>query len=144
MPPASLQTFIDTRLTLTPSLIPNSNYIIMVSDWNCLQYFCAQRLFDHPVISSIVSRNVAQDDGEFRLGQDWQVRNWSRLSVGRHHLRCCLVILLLWSEVKPLGSADWLQVSYIPAPDDMYEIFMEWLLGGKYRSAGRHTSPIAT
>jgi hypothetical protein len=29
--PASLQTFIDTRLTLTPSLIPNSNYVIMVS-----------------------------------------------------------------------------------------------------------------
>jgi hypothetical protein len=58
--PASLQTFIDTphylaqfdclaadlqgqgdtRLTLTPSVIPNSNYVIMVSDWNCLKYFC--------------------------------------------------------------------------------------------------------
>jgi hypothetical protein len=30
----------DTRLTLTPSIIPNSNYIILVSDWNCLKYFC--------------------------------------------------------------------------------------------------------
>jgi hypothetical protein len=30
--PASLQTFIDTRLTPTPSVIPNSNYVIMVSD----------------------------------------------------------------------------------------------------------------
>jgi hypothetical protein len=30
--PASLQTFIDTRQTLTPSVIPNSNYVIMVSD----------------------------------------------------------------------------------------------------------------
>jgi hypothetical protein len=29
----------DTRLTLTPSVIPNSNYVIMVSDWNCLKYF---------------------------------------------------------------------------------------------------------
>jgi hypothetical protein len=38
--PASLQTFIDTRLTLTPSVIHNSNYVIMVSDWNCLKYFC--------------------------------------------------------------------------------------------------------
>jgi hypothetical protein len=37
---ASLQTFIDIRLTLTPSVIPNSNYDIMVSDWNCLKYFC--------------------------------------------------------------------------------------------------------
>jgi hypothetical protein len=25
----------DNRLTLTPSVIPNSNYGIMVSDWNC-------------------------------------------------------------------------------------------------------------
>jgi hypothetical protein len=37
--PASLQIFINTRLTLTPSVIPNSNYDIMVSDWNCLKYF---------------------------------------------------------------------------------------------------------
>jgi hypothetical protein len=37
--PASLQTFIDTRLTLTPSVIPNSNYVIMVSDWNSLNCF---------------------------------------------------------------------------------------------------------
>jgi hypothetical protein len=29
-----------TRLTLTASVIPNSNYVIMVSDWNCLKYFC--------------------------------------------------------------------------------------------------------
>jgi hypothetical protein len=29
----------DTRLTLTPSVIPNSNYVIMVSVWNCLKYF---------------------------------------------------------------------------------------------------------
>jgi hypothetical protein len=28
--PVSLQTFIDTRLTLTPPVIPNSNYVIMV------------------------------------------------------------------------------------------------------------------
>jgi hypothetical protein len=32
----------DTRLTLTPSVIPNSNYyyVTMVSDLNCLKYFC--------------------------------------------------------------------------------------------------------
>jgi hypothetical protein len=28
----------DTRLLLTPSVIPNSNSIIMVGDWNCLKY----------------------------------------------------------------------------------------------------------
>jgi hypothetical protein len=60
--PASLQTFIDTRLTLTPSVILNSNYVTMVSYWNCLKYICmflclyskssgAQKLFDHPFLS---------------------------------------------------------------------------------------------
>jgi hypothetical protein len=39
---ACLQTCIDTRLTLTPSDIPKSNYVIKVSDWDCLKYF---RLF---------------------------------------------------------------------------------------------------
>jgi hypothetical protein len=29
----------DTRLTLTSSVIPNSNYVIMVSDRKCLKYF---------------------------------------------------------------------------------------------------------
>jgi hypothetical protein len=37
--PTSLQTFIGTRFTLMPSVIPNSYYIIMISDWNCLKYF---------------------------------------------------------------------------------------------------------
>jgi hypothetical protein len=47
----------DTRLTLTPSVIPNSKYVIMVRDWNCLKYFACflfcnhqvHSLFDHPV-----------------------------------------------------------------------------------------------
>jgi hypothetical protein len=51
--PASLQTFIgmpsclaadrqgqgDTWLKLTPSVIRNSNYV-MVCDWNCIKFFC--------------------------------------------------------------------------------------------------------
>jgi hypothetical protein len=36
---ASFQTFINTKLTLTPSVIPNSNYVIMVSDVNCFKCF---------------------------------------------------------------------------------------------------------
>jgi hypothetical protein len=36
--PAFLQTFIDTGLTLTPSVIPNSNYVSTVSDLNCINY----------------------------------------------------------------------------------------------------------
>jgi hypothetical protein len=39
----------DTRLTLTPSVIPNSNYVIMVSDWNCLRYFCMFLYCNHEV-----------------------------------------------------------------------------------------------
>jgi hypothetical protein len=30
----------DTKLTLKPSIIPNSNYVIMVSDWNSLKNVC--------------------------------------------------------------------------------------------------------
>jgi hypothetical protein len=48
VPPASLQTFID-RLTLTPSVIPNSNYVIIVSDWNCLKYFYVFLYCNHQV-----------------------------------------------------------------------------------------------
>jgi hypothetical protein len=47
--PSSLQTFINTRLTLPPSVIPNSNYVIMVSDWNCLKYFCVFLYCNHQV-----------------------------------------------------------------------------------------------
>jgi hypothetical protein len=68
--PVSLQTFIDTRLTLTPSVIHNSNYVITVSDWNCLKYFCvffvlqssgAQRLFDHPVVTNSMKQNLLSE-----------------------------------------------------------------------------------
>jgi hypothetical protein len=47
--PVSLQTFIDTRLTLTPSVIPNYNYVILVNDWNCLKYFCVILYCNHQV-----------------------------------------------------------------------------------------------
>jgi hypothetical protein len=39
----------DTRLTLTPSVIPNSNYVIMVGDWNCLKYVCVFLYSNHQV-----------------------------------------------------------------------------------------------
>jgi hypothetical protein len=39
----------NTRLTPTPSVIPNSNYAIMVSDWNCLKYFCVFLYCNHQV-----------------------------------------------------------------------------------------------
>jgi hypothetical protein len=39
----------DTRLTLTPSVIPNSNYVIMVSDWNSLKYLCLFLYCNHQV-----------------------------------------------------------------------------------------------
>jgi hypothetical protein len=39
----------DTILTLTLSVIPNSNYVIMVSDWNSLKYFCVFLYCNHQV-----------------------------------------------------------------------------------------------
>jgi hypothetical protein len=39
----------DTRLALTPSVIPNSDYVIMISDWNCLKYFCMFLYWNHQV-----------------------------------------------------------------------------------------------
>jgi hypothetical protein len=39
----------DTRLTLTPSIIPNYNYVIIVSDWNGLKYFCVFLYCNHQV-----------------------------------------------------------------------------------------------
>jgi hypothetical protein len=39
----------DTRLTLTPSVTPNSNYVIMASDWNCLKYFSVFLRCNHQV-----------------------------------------------------------------------------------------------
>jgi hypothetical protein len=52
--PASLQTFIDTRLTLTLSVIPNSNYVITVSNWNSLKYFCVVFFCNHQVPRDIL------------------------------------------------------------------------------------------
>jgi hypothetical protein len=47
--PASLQDQGDTRLTLTLSVIPNSNYVTMVSDRNFLKYFCEFLYYNHQV-----------------------------------------------------------------------------------------------
>jgi hypothetical protein len=47
--PADRQGQGDTRLTLTPYVIPNSNYVIVVSDWNCLKYFCVFFYCNHQV-----------------------------------------------------------------------------------------------
>jgi hypothetical protein len=57
----------DTRLTLTPSVVPNSNYIIMESNWKCLKYMCVYfctviirctRHFDHPVYDCVSIRGI--------------------------------------------------------------------------------------
>jgi hypothetical protein len=67
MSPASLQTFIDTRLALTSSVIPNSNYVIIVSVWNRLKYFCVlfctviirwTHTFDYPLLNYVRFRSI--------------------------------------------------------------------------------------
>jgi hypothetical protein len=47
--PAILHTFIDTKLTLTPYVIHNSNYVIIVRVLNCLKYFCVFLNCNHQV-----------------------------------------------------------------------------------------------
>jgi hypothetical protein len=55
--PACLQTFIDTPNCVledrvqysTPAVILNSNYVIMLSDWNSLKYFCMFLYCTHQV-----------------------------------------------------------------------------------------------
>jgi hypothetical protein len=39
----------DTRLTLAPSVVRKSIYVIVVSDWNCLKYFCMFLYRNHQV-----------------------------------------------------------------------------------------------
>jgi hypothetical protein len=44
----------DTRLTLMPSVIPNSNYAIMVSNCNCLKHICVFLYCNHQVHRDIL------------------------------------------------------------------------------------------
>jgi hypothetical protein len=58
----------DTRLTLTPSFIPKYKYVFMVSDWNCLKYFCVHRDFLFTLYKLLNSHILC-----FRLATDWTV-----------------------------------------------------------------------
>jgi hypothetical protein len=42
-------------LTLTPSAIPNYNYVIMVSDWNCINIFACFLQCNHHVHRDVLS-----------------------------------------------------------------------------------------
>jgi hypothetical protein len=47
-PPVSIH-LLTRRLAVTPSVIANYNYVIMVSDLNCLKYFCLFLYCNHQV-----------------------------------------------------------------------------------------------
>jgi hypothetical protein len=58
----------DTRVTPTPSVIPNSKSVITVSDWNCLKYFACFLYCNHQVhrdflISRYNQKDVPADAG---------------------------------------------------------------------------------
>jgi hypothetical protein len=44
-----LQTFIDTPNCVLEDRVQYTNYVIMVSDWNCLIYFCVFLYCNHQV-----------------------------------------------------------------------------------------------
>jgi hypothetical protein len=66
----------NTRLTLTLSVIPDCNYVMMVSDWNCLKYFCLFFYFNHQVsrnflitlcLHNCVTLNIKNTCGSMRI-----------------------------------------------------------------------------
>jgi hypothetical protein len=74
----------DTRLSLTPSVILTFNYVIMVSDWNCLKYFfwffctviirCTETFWSPCIISNFNLKHPHRDS------IPWTVRD--RIPVG--------------------------------------------------------------
>jgi hypothetical protein len=52
----------DTRLTLTPSAIRNSNYVIIVIYWNCSKYFCMLFYCNHQMNRDFFYRPVLNHD----------------------------------------------------------------------------------
>jgi hypothetical protein len=52
----------DTRLTLTPSFISNSNYVIMISNWNCVNYIFVFLYCNHQAHRDVLSPCVAVSD----------------------------------------------------------------------------------
>jgi hypothetical protein len=71
----------DTRPTLTPSVIPNSNYVVTVSDWNCLKYFCVFLYCNH------------------------QVHRDFLIALYVHCLSCC-ILLTLWHTQPPVRRSE--------------------------------------
>ena len=69
----------DTRLALMPSVIPNSNYVIMVGDWNCLKYcifacFCTviircTETFWSPCITCLTNLTIGRGEECTKLQQ---------------------------------------------------------------------------
>jgi hypothetical protein len=52
--PPSVSRQEDNRLKITPFVIPNSNYVIIVSDLNSLKYFCVFLCYDHQVHRNVL------------------------------------------------------------------------------------------
>jgi hypothetical protein len=85
---ANRQGQVDTRLTLTPSFIPNSNYVIMVGDWKCLKY-C--------IFACFLYRN-GHVHRDFLITQFVPFWYTEKLDIGRCRFDLVLVLMLCISE----------------------------------------------
>jgi hypothetical protein len=86
--PASLQTFINTVLTLTASVIPNSNYVITISFWKDLKYLCMFLYCGHHVHAGPSGR------AERRTTAARMLRSGVLIPPGAWMIVCCVCCVL--------------------------------------------------
>jgi hypothetical protein len=75
---------VDTRLTLAPSVIPNSKYVIMVSDWKCLKYFSVFLYCNHQVHRDFLITLYIPYDSEGQLIFIWTAQSDFFVIESRH------------------------------------------------------------
>jgi hypothetical protein len=101
----------DTRLTLTPSVIPHSNYVIMVSDWNCLKYDCVFLYCNHRV-----HRDVLICIYCLLLSAGWKCEH-KAFSLKDQSQSRCTTLIAVW--LTAINTMKWRHIAYST-------LLMEW------------------
>jgi hypothetical protein len=97
---ASLKTFFDTRLALTPSVIHTSNYVIMISEWNRLKYFCLFLYCNHQVHRDLLITLYLSSSWIFPRHRHFKVVVVALRSYKFAHPPCC------YNFVRNYGSTE--------------------------------------
>jgi hypothetical protein len=134
--PANLQIFIDIRLTLTPSVIPNCNDVIIVSDWKFLKYRMFQKelykfnynynwicksLFETPCIFLCCNHQVRRSqwprDLRWTSTASRLLRSWVRFPQVAWMFICCVCVCVCVCFVccqVEFSATSWSLVQRIP------------------------------